>query len=473
MTDSSASYLRPTTTPGSRFQSSASSSPKPTLDPRILRSSIFIHSPPQHLHPDDRPRYSTAASNLFAHMLTIPIPWTDEEREREYNKYGFSILLQPITTPDNYMESPSDEYLPGYFAMKYGPDSGTMGFSTVYGTMYVQLGRFNPVLRHACLAVASFWAGRKTGGAFSNRAEAHLTFLLPELQRVIKSGEFDDGHLCAVYLLMSLAWDTNRFRVMQKHGEGLVRMLRHRGYLRERSNNRYMLADNAPPLIVHIWRLALRDDNMCGFGGPGYYKMCLPAMEMGEEPYERCMSHFLDTHRIHLKAIKRELLRKDLLTHRLLHLQNQISEYRGRPEYRRDPVRMEATFRQMGWTLIHDIKLQRDRISNQYARSLSPNRVAQFLEYAPFYTNFWDSYNLFIYNSQTYINATFLIDEKLGRSEKCPERTTAAIDLCRAVAARQKQLKPMAISLCFAGLAFIGDYPRGLHPFLVALRLRC
>jgi hypothetical protein len=266
---------------------------------------------------------------------------------------------------------------------------------------------------------------------------------------------------------MSLAWDTNRFRVMQNHGQGLAQMLRHRGYLRERSNKRYALAENAPPLIAHIWRLALRDDNMCGFGGPGYYKMCLPAMEMGEEPYERCMSHFLDTHRSHLKSIKRELLRKDLLTHRLLHLQNQISEHRRSPEYRRDPAHLERTFRQMGWALIHDISLQRDRITTQYRRNSPAQSVfmgGRFLDYAPFYTNFWDSYMLFVYNSQTYINASFLIDEKLGRSEKCPERTTAAIDLCRAVMARGKQTKPMAIPLCFAGLCFIVDFPRGNIP---------
>jgi hypothetical protein len=193
--------------------------------------------------------------------------------------------------------------------------------------------------------------------------------------------------------------------------------------------------------------------------------MCLPAMEMGEEPYERCMSHFLDQHRTHLKTIKRELLRKDLLTHRLLHLQNQISEYRRRPEYRADPASSERTFRQMGWALLHDIKIQRDRISNQYAQPVAgPKPVGRFLHYAPFYISIRDCYNLFIYNSQTYINATFLIDEKLGRSEKCPDRTTAAIDLCRAVAARGKHLKPMAIPLCFAGLAFISDYPAGISP---------
>lgn len=467
MTDTTPSYLLPTSTPGSRFQSSASSSPKPGQDPRILRSSIFKHDPPTHQHPEDTPKYSTRETNLFTHMLSTPIPWTDEEREQEYARHDILIVLQPITTPDNYMESPSDEHLPGYFARKYGPDSGTIGFSSVYGTMYVQLGRFNPVLRHACLAVASFWAGRKTGQTFSNRSEAHITFLLPELRRVIQSGQFDDGHLCAVYLLMSLAWDTNRFRVMQNHGQGLAQMLRHRGYLREHSNKRYVLVDHAPPLIAHIWRLALRDDIMCGFGGPGYYKMCLPAMEMREEPYERCMSHFLDTHRPHLKSIKRELLRKDLLTHRLLHLQNQISEYRRSPEYHRDPAHSERTFRQMGWALIHDISLQRDRITTQYRRNSPAETVymgGRFLDYAPFYTNFYDSYVLFISNSHAYINATFLIDEKLGRSEKCPERTTAAIDLCRAVVARGKQLKALAIPLCFAGLAFIGDFPRGKTP---------
>jgi hypothetical protein len=73
----------------------------------------------------------------------------------------------------------------------------------------------------------------------------------------------------------------------------------------------------------------------------------------------------------------------------------------------------------------------------------------------------WDSYCLFIYNSQTYIHATLIVDPTLGQSRIFPERTTAAIDLCRAAAAREKHLSPQAASLCFAGLAFIGNYPEG------------
>lgn len=404
---------------------------------------------------DEIPRYTTASTNIFIRALTIPIPG-DTCLEPEYRE----PLYRNITSPDNYMESPSDEHLPRYFIKQYGPDTSTIGFPDIYGVMYAQ-GWTNPVLRHACLAVASYWAGRRAGHAFTHRSAAHINFLLPELQRVIRSKKFDDGHLLAVYMLMSFALDTNRLKVMQKHGEGLVLMLRHLGYLQSTSSGRYTISESTPPLVIHVWRLALRDDNMCGFGGPRYYKMCLPIMEMEEQPYERCMSWFLDQRRLHLKTVKRELLLKDLLTHRILHFQNQVSSVRATQAYQRNISTCEEHIMNQGNRVLRDIVAQRQKISQQYFRHVSAQQVQQFLDYPPFYTSVWESYCLFIYNSQTYLNATLIIDPKLGRSETFPERTTAAIDLCRAAAAREKHLLPLATSLCFAGLAFIGDYPQG------------
>jgi hypothetical protein len=178
------------------------------------QSPFLLSSRPsvQNYELDEPPRYTTAATNIFIRALTIPIPEdkTLEPQEQE-------PIYRNISAPDNYMESPSDELLPRYFIKEYGTDSGTMGFPDIYGHMYAQ-GWTNPVLRHACLAVASFWAGRKAGKAFTHRSAIHINFLFPELQRVIRSRKFDDGHLCAVYMLMSFALDTNRFRVMQKHG---------------------------------------------------------------------------------------------------------------------------------------------------------------------------------------------------------------------------------------------------------------
>jgi len=184
-------------------------------------------------------------------------------------------------------------------------------------------------------------------------------------------------------------------------------------------------------------------------------------MEMEEQPYERCMSCFLDQRRLYLKAIKRELFLKDLLTHRILHFQNQVSSVRATNAYQRNISACEEHIMTQGRGVLRDIIIQRQKISQQYFRTVSVRQVQQFLDYPPFYTSVWESYCLFIYNSQTYINATLIIDPTLGRSEKFPERTTAAIDLCRAAAAREKQLLPQATSLCFAGLAFIGDYPQG------------
>lgn len=409
---------------------------------------------------DEVPRYSTAATNIFIRALTIPVP-NDETVEAEYRE----PLYRSITTPDNYMESPSDEHLPRYFVKQYGSDTGTMGFPDVYGVMYAQ-GWTNPILRHACLAVASFWAGRKAGNSFTQRSTAHINFLLPELQRDIRAKKFDDNHILAVYMLMSFALDTNRFRVMQKHGEGLVLMLRHLGYLQSTTNGRHSISDTTPPLVIHVVRLALRDDNMCGFGGPGYYKMVLPAMEMEERPYERCMSIFLDQQRLHLKSIKRELFLKDLLTHRILHFQNQVSALRATIAYTRSVETCENHIIQQGRGVLRDIIMQRQSITQSYLRPISSRRIQRFLDHIPFYTSLWDSYCLFIYNSQTYIHATLIIDPTLGRSQKFPERTTAAVDLCRAAAARATNLLPQATALCFAGLAFIGDYPRGFQSSL-------
>lgn len=410
---------------------------------------------------DERPRFTTADTNIFIRSLTLPIP-NDRTVEPEYRE----PLYRNLPAPDNYMESISDEYLPHYFINQYGTDTGTLGFPNIYGVMYAQSWT-NPVLRHACLAVASFWAGRKAGNIITNRSAVHINFLLPELQRVIRSRQFDDGHLCAVYMLMSFALDTNRFGVMQKHGAGLVLMLRHLGYLRSTVNGRYTISDAAPPLVVHVWRLALRDDTMCGFGGPGYYKMCLPSMEVTGGAYERCMTSFLDQQRSHLKQIKRQLVIKDLLAHRLLHFQNRVSSIRATAEYRGNVENLEQQIQRRGKREIEEILIHRQRISQQYLRPSATRPVRQFLHYAPFYTSVWDSYCLFIYNSQTYINATLILDPTLGRSEKFPERTTAAIDLCRAIAAREKHLSPQAASLCFAGLAFIGDYPRGRSHVIV------
>ena len=61
----------------------------------------------------------------------------------------------------------------------------------------------------------------------------------------------------------------------------------------------------------------------------GITKCAFLTMEMEEQPYERCMSCFLDQRRLHLKTIKRELFLKDLLTHRILHFQNQVSSVRA------------------------------------------------------------------------------------------------------------------------------------------------
>jgi len=406
-------------------------------------------------HLEGRPPYTTAETNIFIRALTIPIP-NDETLEAEYQE----PLYRNLRSPDNYLESPSDEHLPRYFIRKYGSDTGTMGFPDIYGVMYAQSFN-NPVLRHACLAVASFWAGRRAGHIFTHRSAIHINFLLPELQRVIRSRTFDDGHLCAVYLLMTFALDTNRFRVMQKHGEGLVLMLRHLGYLQTTASGRNVISEHAPPLVIHVWRLALRDDNMCGFGGPGYYKLSLPPMEISEEPYERCMRSFLDQNRQHLKDIKLELFLKDLLTHRLLHFQNKVQSLRSMSAYERTSTSLEHHISRQGHVILNEIEQQRQKISSAYSRTYSSRQVNRFLDHPQFYTRIWDSYCLFIYNSQTYIHATLVIDPKLGRSDRFPGRTLAAVDLCRAVAAREKHLTPQAASLCFAGLAFMNDYPQG------------
>jgi len=239
-------------------------------------------------------------------------------------------------------------------------------------------------------------------------------------------------------------------------------MLRHLGYLKQKTDGHYTISETAPPMVIHVWRLALRDDNMCGFGGPGIYKLCLPAMEMEQEPYERCMTSFLDQKRLHLKDIKRELFLKDLLTHRILHFQNQVLAIRSTAAYNRNINTFEQHIIRQGNNVIGEISHQRQKISHQYLWLDSLRQVKQFLDHPPFYTSVWDSYCLFIYNSQTYIHATLIIDPNLGRSELFPARTTAAIDLCRAAAAREKHLSPQAASLCFAGLAFIEHYPEGL-----------
>jgi hypothetical protein len=358
------------------------------------------------------------------------------------------------------MESPSDEHLPRYFIKKYGTDTGTMGFPHVYGIMYAQ-SFTNPVLRHACLAVASFWTGRRSGNNFTHRSALHINFLLPELQRVIRSQTFDDGHVCAVYLLMSLAQDTNRWDITQKHGLGLTLMLRHLGYLNRKEDGCHGISEGASAMVIHVWRLALRDDNMCGFGGRGVYRLCLPAMEMEEEPYERCMATFLDQKRLHLRDIKRLLFLKDLLTHRILHFQNQVLSLRETEAYKRSIETFERHIRRQGDIVMGEIAHQRQKICRQYLRTGSMKRIVGFLDHPTFYTSVWDSYCLFIYNSQTYIHATLIVDPTLGQSGIFPERTTAAIDLCRAAAAREKHLSPQAASLCFAGLAFIGNYPEG------------
>jgi len=419
-----------------------------------------VGDPMDQINFEEKHPYTTAETNIFIRALTIPIP-NDDTLEPENQE----PLYRNIASPDNYLESPSDEHLPRYFVRKYGSDTGTMGFPDIYGVMYAQSWT-NPVLRHACLAVASFWAGRRTGNLFTHRSAVHINFLLPELQRVIRSRTFDDGHLCAVYLLMTFALDTNRYGVMQKHGEGLVLMLRHLGYLQTTENGRHVISEHTPPLVIHVWRLALRDDNMCGFGGPGYYKLTLPPMEVTEEPYERCMSSFLDQKRQHLKEIKRELLLKDLLTHRLLHFQNKVQSLRSMSTYDRMNTSIEQHISRQGALVLHEINQQRQKISGQYLRTWSSRQVSRFLDHPPFYTRIWDSYCLFIYNSQTYIHATLVMDPKLGRSERFPDRTLAAVDLCRAAAAREKHLTPQAASLCFAGLAFIGDYPQGFTLYL-------
>jgi hypothetical protein len=407
-------------------------------------------------HLDANRRYTTADTNVFIRALSMPIP-NDENLEREFQE----PMYRNLRAPDNYLDFPSDENLPRYFVRKYGPDTGTMGFPDVYGVMYAQ-SFSNPVLRHACLAVASFWAGRRVGHVSTQRSAVHINFLLPELQRVIRTRTFDDGHLCAVYLLMTFALDTNRFRVMQKHGEGLVLMLRHLGYLQPTSSGRHTISEHAPPLVIHVLRLALRDDNMCGFGVPGHYKLTLPPMEISAEPYERCMTSFLDQNRQHLKDIKLELYLKDLLTHRLLHFQSKVLSLRSMNAYRQNQASFESHITRQGNLIITEIQQQRQRISSAYLRTYSSRQVNRFLDHPPFYTRNWDTYGLFIYNSQTYLHATFVLDPKLGRSERFPDRTLAAVDLCRAAAAREKHLAPQAASLCFAGLAFINDYPQGI-----------
>jgi hypothetical protein len=164
-------------------------------------------------------------------------------------------------------------------------------------------------------------------------------------------------------------------------------------------------------------------------------------------------------------------LLKDLLTHRILHFQNQVLALRATEAYKHNSDVFENHILRQSKTTLHDINLQRQMISRKYVRtsSTSTRQVSRFLDQPPFYTSVWDSYCLFIYNSQTYIYATLIVDPRLGRSEKFPERTTAAIDLCRAAAAREKHLVPQAASLCFAGLAFIDAYPRGFFPYLLRI----
>src|SRR5436190_21380874 len=67
---------------------------------------------------DEIPKYTTAATNIFIRALTIPIP-NDDTLEPEYRE----PLYRNIASPDNYMESPSDEHLPRYFIKQYGSDT--------------------------------------------------------------------------------------------------------------------------------------------------------------------------------------------------------------------------------------------------------------------------------------------------------------------------------------------------------------
>jgi hypothetical protein len=162
------------------------------------------------------------------------------------------LPLVGVPAPDEMRVDPTDIYYFAWFVYR-GPEfmGIGIGFPNICGQIY-GMAVTHTVLYHTVLDFSSHFANLTNGKP--SDINQRLAKLLPEIQGTLISGQYDDGHMVAVFLLCALYHYSGNLSASAFHLEGLSLMIVHSRTRRIESKQDPTLA----PMIHFIIRQCIK-----------------------------------------------------------------------------------------------------------------------------------------------------------------------------------------------------------------------
>jgi hypothetical protein len=386
--------------------------------------------------------------------------------------------IQPVPPPNDI---PVDDHVGLIFATRMNIFLGFEHcFSSAYKRLYL-LSANNRVLRHVLFAFV-IYLNEQDRVLQVALCTSHLRKALPELQSSLTTLNFDSGHALSIPLLAYLAFWWRDWDVAKCHIKGFYKMLLHLRFLVLDRYGVVSVSDKMPPLVMLMWRLAVRLDHSFGFMDPE--KDTIPLIKSTPGVNLRYVSNFIDpsvarwTECIVLTDELEDI--RNLAVHynrraTAIRKSNQYTLDEAQRHIQMAETRVISRIEQLEGKVLSAATRENTQISCALVQvpyvSRDPFPSGQFSHYTPLFATLHDRYiEAIIINRATLIHATITSNPHAGPFPTT--RLQAALEICCAFSALRDHWSTehhgrgrLLEALLYAGYTFCSAaYIHGMRP---------
>ena len=427
------------------------------------------------------PIYGSKSTNIFLQLQDMPMrgsmPWEDEDI------LPFYLSLPP---PDNL---PMDDNMANFLSSRMDTFLGFQDcFSSAYKQLYL-LSATNGALRHVLFAFVKY-LNENDRVIQSALCRMHLQKAIPQLQYSLTTLNYDEGDILSVPLLAYLAHWWREDDVAKTHLKGFYKMLLHSQLLEQDQYGKVSVSSRMPPLMVLMWRVAVRLDHYFGFMHPKDETM--PPIKSTPEFSRRYISEFIDpaayewteclvlvdeledVRNLAVHFYRRTVLVRESPNYTIVEAQHYIDQAAKRVIRKVEELEGKILVAATTYNSVH-----RQEFISMWNIQLEPFPATRFLHYSPLFKTLHHRFiEAIIVNRATLIHTTITSHPRAGPYPM--ERLQAAIEISCAFAVLKERV-PVEIhgrgalieALMFAGYTFCTpEYILGIGNLIACLMNR-
>lgn len=226
---------------------------------------------------------------------------------------NFTALGRTIRVPDDFFLDPGDAIYLSYYLETFD-EVFSLGILKAKGPIRNMFYRAleHKALRYTLIAVSA-WLFDGIAGRSRERSIVNLRKAIPMIQKAVGSTALDDGHGFAVFLFVYLSIVRGDVGGVSLHTKGFYRILRYCNVLQEDGTPTL----NHSALCMVLWRIAIRAENIVGFGGP---RTAFPATNVPDSFHLQWLHEFENPERPNSAAWALAQFTLDDLANRTIHL---------------------------------------------------------------------------------------------------------------------------------------------------------